>query len=192
MAIPAFLLRILGFDYPGALLIGAAEATSVSQGNATTTTAAATTVAAGGSVTQTIGVVQSTQQVAPTAPNATQADAYLQTRTTFVSTTGAVAATADTIPIPAGKCCVLQVTAIGRISGAFNFVQLVQSVGYENNAGTVSAAATQGTLTLVPHDAALATATLAFTISGTNVLVQPTGVAATTVDWTVSVVVRTV
>jgi hypothetical protein len=193
MALPAFIMRLLGFDYPGAVTIGANEATSVTTGNTTTTAAVQTTCEQSGSITNTIGPVQTAQQVSPgTGPTGTQSDATLSTRTTFCSTTGAVAATADTIAVPAGKVVTLGVTAIGRISGGTNMIQLVQNVAYENNAGTVAAASSQGTLTIVPHDVALAAATLAFTISGTNVEVQPTGVAATTIDWTVSTVVRTV
>jgi hypothetical protein len=67
----------------------------------------------------------------------------------------------------------------GTVNDGVSFCQLVQ---FKNNAGTITAAATQGTA-MKANDTSMAGCTLSFTVSGTNVLVQVTGLSSVNVDW---------
>jgi hypothetical protein len=181
-------------DAPGVVSTGANQATGVTQGNASTTANTTTTVTQAGDIKSMVGAVQAGDLVAA-APSNTQATAATQTRVGSCRTTAAAGVTADTIAVPVGSVVILQITAVGREQAGANvgnLVVLVQNVGYENTGAGAVAAGVQGALGTTPHDAALATCTLGFSVAGANVSIQPTGVAATTIDWTVYTNVRTV
>lgn len=98
-----------------------------------------------------------------------------------VQTPGAAATTLITIPIPAGATVGIEANVCAHVlatSGAY----FVLGGCYRNNGGVVSlVGANVGLIT--NRDAAVITATLTFVISGTNVIVTVTGVAATTIEW---------
>lgn len=185
--------RCSAIDNPGPCAIGPNQATSCPRGNATTTTSIVDTVTQAGSIALMCGTVQVAGFQCPAAPANGQSLVPVQTLFGYAQTTGVAAVTALTIAIPAGRWVLCQIVAIARLdAGAPNGAAIAVNQAWENNGGVVSAAAVQGAVAVTPRDVALATVNLQGTISGTNVLIQVLGVAATNIDWTVSVQVRMV
>lgn len=101
-------------------------------------------------------------------------------------TTTNAAVTILTLPIgTAATNGLFQVVVTGRdVSGgtATDGVSFVDFLQYKNVGGTVTAAGTQAAQRKC-NDASMAACTLTYSISGTNVLVQVTGLAAVNIDW---------
>lgn len=102
-------------------------------------------------------------------------------------TTTNSAITILTIPCAtSGSVCSMFVTCSGRdvtagtVGDSFTYEN---AVGFKNVSGTVTGATVQGTA-LNAHDTSMATVAVSYTVSGTNVLVQVTGLTSTTIDYT--------
>lgn len=102
-------------------------------------------------------------------------------------TTAASAVAALTIPLATSSTTGdIWARAVGRLHGSTtSFAQTYECL-YENVAGTLAAATTTGISVAKSYDTAYSAAAVTCTISGTNVLVNVTGIAATTIDWTVT------
>lgn len=100
-----------------------------------------------------------------------------------VATTNATPATISTLPLTVSGDY-LRVTAdiVGKSGN--NYYRGVKTVLMRNISGTLTAVGTVADITTPMSDAALATATFTITQSGTNVLVNVTGVLATNISWT--------
>lgn len=98
-----------------------------------------------------------------------------------VQTTNATPATIITIPIPTGATVQIIADICAHILATSGASYELMGT-YRNSAGTVSLVGAN-VATLTNRDAALATATVTFVISGTNVIVTATGIAATTIEW---------
>lgn len=99
-----------------------------------------------------------------------------------VQTTTNSTTTIITVPIPTSGVVQIDSAITARI-GTITSGASYQLLGtYKNNAGTVTLVGAN-VAGLVNEDAGLASAAVVHTISGTNVLVQGTGIAATTIEW---------
>lgn len=99
-----------------------------------------------------------------------------------LQTTNATPGNVLTIAIPTGGVVVINAFVTARI-GTITSGAGYEIIGtYKNNAGTVTLVGANAT-PLTNEDAGLASASIALAISGTNVLVQVTGIAATTIEW---------
>lgn len=90
-----------------------------------------------------------------------------------VSTSGSVATIAVTVSA--------RDVSSGTVGDGFSQLVLFQ---YKNVGGTVTAAATNAVSMGKCNDTSMSSCTVTATISGTNVLVQVTGISAVTIDWT--------
>lgn len=99
-----------------------------------------------------------------------------------LQTTNATPGNLLTIAIPTGGVVVLDGYVVSRIGTITSGAGYTFQATYKNNAGTVTLIGAALT-PLVAEDAGLAAASIALVISGTNVLVQVTGIAATTIEW---------
>ena len=102
-------------------------------------------------------------------------------------TTTNTAVTCLTIPIATSATsagfnvsCVGRDVASGTVGDTFAYKN---TVAFRNVGGTLTAANTQGTAQTA-FFTSMSTCTVVYTISGTNVLVQPNGLSSVTVDWT--------
>ena len=102
-------------------------------------------------------------------------------------TTTNSAVTVLTIPVATSTTsALLDVDCIGRdqASGTVgDFFAYKNIAAFTNVAGTVTGANTAGTA-ITTSKTSMAAATITFLVSGTNVLVQATGLSSVTVDWT--------
>ena len=104
----------------------------------------------------------------------------------LAQTTSTTAVNAFQVPLATSSTNVdIQIRAVGRLHGGITSVSQTTDCLYENTAGTVQAATVTGISIAASHDTAYATAGVTCTVTGTNVNVNVTGVAATTIDWTV-------
>lgn len=106
--------------------------------------------------------------------------AYAVTEGT-ASTVGAVSATLITIPTTSNMYYWVTTVIAARNSPSVMFFE-ANTTG-KNIGGTTTVATTQS---VQDGDASLATAAVAYAVSGTNIIVTVTGVAATTISWYVS------
>lgn len=99
-----------------------------------------------------------------------------------VQTTNATVTTIVTITTQSDKCYTVVVDVSGLQSGGSNGVGYVRAATVRNDSGTLTQVGTT-TAMHTAEDAALAACDVTVAISGTNILVQVTGIAATTIDW---------
>lgn len=103
-----------------------------------------------------------------------------------LQTTNATPGNVVTVAIPTSSVMLLNVFITGR-QGTVTAAVGYELVGvYKNSAGTVTLIGAVAT-PLTAEDAGLAACAVALVISGTNVLVQVTGIAATTIEWNATV-----
>lgn len=107
-----------------------------------------------------------------------------------VTTTNATATTILTLPFDAGET-VMTVTVdfVGKSGNnvAFGIVRWVA----KNIAGTPSVMGSPAVIASTVSDAALSTVAFSATTSGSDILIQVSGVAATTIDWIAEANIRT-
>lgn len=99
-----------------------------------------------------------------------------------LQTTNATPGNVLTIAIPTGGVVVVEVVVVARIGTVSSGAGYTTQATYKNNAGTVTLIGA-ALAPLIAEDAGLASASIALAISGTNVNVQVTGIAATTIEW---------
>lgn len=92
--------------------------------------------------------------------------------------------------LPAGSAARVQVTAIGYSAGSNLCTSIQKASVIRNTAGVFTIAATSAQQIL--GDAGLGTASMVIVMSGSDIEVQITGVAATTVKWMVYVEITAV
>lgn len=102
-------------------------------------------------------------------------------------TTSTAAVTIMTIPLStSGSVAGLFVMVNGRVvSGGTvgDSICISQTVSFKNVSGTVTAATAQAAQQKAADTSLNTTPTLIYTISGTNILIQVTGIASVTIDW---------
>lgn len=100
-----------------------------------------------------------------------------------VTTTNASTATLFTMPVPTGQRMriVANVTATIGTSASFTIIANIA----KNNSGTLTLVGSPDSTIGTPiAEAAFTGSSIAFVTSGTNMIVQVTGIAATTINWT--------
>ena len=127
-------------------------------------------------------------EFAPTVEGTSNTQAgQVQSFSGFARTTAASAVTILTLPLPTATTSgVVNLTVVGRDVTAGTVGDIIafqQIAAFTNVAGTVTGAATQGTQEKATA-ASMATCTLTYSVSATNILVQVTGLGAVTIDWT--------
>ena len=101
-------------------------------------------------------------------------------RRAHVQTTNATPTTISTLAIGTSKIHCYRVVLAGLQSNSSNGAYYERLAGYKNNAGTVTLIGSAASPITAEDNAAW---DITLTISGTNVLVQVTGAAATTIEW---------
>lgn len=100
-----------------------------------------------------------------------------------ITTTNATPSTVLSIPIPNdGDYSTITVDMTGKSTN--DYIRGIKTATIANKSGTLAIIGTtpQDIVTTI-SDAALATATFTITTSGTNAIIQVTGIAATTINW---------
>ncbi len=100
-----------------------------------------------------------------------------------VTTTDATVTTIITLPIATGAYRELEFSARG-VDGSNNVVMYRKMARVKNIAGTLTLLGSTDTMGTDFEDAALSACDVTVTTSGTNFLIQVTGIAATTITWT--------
>lgn len=98
-----------------------------------------------------------------------------------LETTNDTPTTILTIPIPNNSVSMIDVKVLFKSSSAYGVEH--KEAYYKNNSGTLTQISTTNEITPNTGDASLSSADLDFSVSGTNVLIQVTGIAATTIEW---------
>lgn len=97
------------------------------------------------------------------------------------TTTDATPTTVMTIPLPTDSVSIIDVKVLIKTTTAFAVEH--KEAYYKNDSGTITQISTTNVITPNTGDAAINLADFDFSISGTNVLVQVEGIAATTIEW---------
>lgn len=104
----------------------------------------------------------------------------------LISTTDATVTTIFTIPIPTGQRC--KITANVEATSGTNVLNGQKYNIIRNDAGTLTKVSGTDISTIpIFQDAGLSGATFVLAISGTNLLVQVTGLVATNINWTATI-----
>lgn len=98
------------------------------------------------------------------------------------TTDGTTAVTMATYAIPSGASAMVSITIVGR-DGSGNTVICRQTTPAKNVAGTSSLVGSVTSTVGMNGDVALVTAATSYSVSGGNLLIKVTGVAATTITW---------
>lgn len=103
------------------------------------------------------------------------------TYTATLTTTNATVTTIATVAIPAGKVVMIEARMVAiETADTTKGLGALKQVVYHNSAGTATMIGTIGTSFQARNPGTIG---FTFTVSGSNVLIQVTGVAATTINW---------
>ena len=98
-------------------------------------------------------------------------------------TTNATPLNAITIAIPTNGCYSITAEVFGKNASNTDRLHGIKRATIRNNAGTLSLLGTVKDISTTDREGTLSTASFTITTSGTNALIQLTGVAATTIKW---------
>lgn len=114
-------------------------------------------------------------------------DDFEQTSHATVQTTNATSTTIKTIPISNEYVYQIEANVVGGQNNTNQGITSKILGSFKNNGGTVTQIGKQN---IIMNTDFVGTADVTMSISGTNVLVQVTGEAATTVDWGCSIIIN--
>lgn len=188
-------LNPTGFQLGGAASFGSGSGNILGIANATT---ACTTVPTGGAALwhDSIGLHYdgpstsfTDYMLAPVSQGSVNSQAgKIRLYSGFARTTSTAAVTILTIPLATSGTNLGAVVMVhGRDVTAGTVgdgICITQTVSFKNVGGTVTASTTQATQQKASDTSLSSTPTLIYTISGTNILVQVTGITSVTIDWT--------
>lgn len=107
-----------------------------------------------------------------------------------LTTTDATLTAAITYTIPSGSAGYVEATVIGRKISDSSTVVNKKCQAVKNVGGTASLIGSVGTILTLAADVSLSSSVVAIAVSSGNVLVNITGVAATTIEWFVELTVN--